>query len=395
MRILTRYILAELGKWFLLSLTAVTGMFSIILVVDKALDKGLPPGQLLRLTPYILPEALVFAVPVTLLLATTTVYSRIAGSNEVVAIKALGLSPMVILWPTLAMSFLLSLGTVVLYDVAVSWGRDGVRRVIVDSVEEIAYGMLRTQRQFSGPGFDINVREVQGDRLIGPTLTLKPRGNTPPSTITAEEAILRTDREKNVLEITLFDGTLMVEGGVTGRSHRPEVYEIPLGDPSEEDITSKSPSSLPMRVIPEEILRQRTEIDRYQEELAGQAAYQMLCGDFEGLLSTEWRTRDKLLKNKRSRLYRLRTEPFRRWSGGFSCLCFVLVGAPMAMRLRNAQPLTSFFLCFAPILFVYYPALVYTVDAAKGGRFPPFTVWAGNAILLIWGVYLLRKVRRY
>ena len=395
MRILTRYILAELGKWFLLSLTAVTGMFSIILVVDKALEKGLPPGQLLRLTPYILPEALVFAVPVTLLLATTTVYSRIAGSNEVVAIKSLGLSPMVILWPTLVLSFLLSLGTVVLYDVAVSWGRDGVRRVIVEAVEEIAYGMLRTQRQFSGPTFDINVREVRDDRLIGPTLTLKPRGNTPPSTITAEEAILRTDRENNVLKIVLCDGTVMVEGGVTGRFHGREVYEIPLGDPSEADIASKSPSSLPMRVIPEEILRQRTEIDRYQEELAGQAAYQMLCGDFEGLLSTEWQTREQLSDNKRSRLYRLQTEPFRRWSAGFSCLCFVMVGAPMAMRLRNAQPLTSFFLCFVPILFVYYPALVYTVDAAKGGRFPPSTVWAGNAILLIWGVYLLRKVRRY
>jgi len=395
MRILTRYILAELGKWFLLSLTALTGMFSIILVVDKALDKGLPPGQLLRLMPYILPEALVFAVPVTLLLATTTVYSRVAGSNEVVAIKALGVSPMVILWPTLALSFLLSLATVVLYDVAVSWGRDGVRRVIVDSVEEIAYGMLRTQRQFSRPGFDINVREVRGDRLIGPTLTLKPRGSTPPTTITAEEAILRTDRENDVLRIILFDGTVMVEGGMTGWFHGREVHEIPLGDPSDADVASKSPSSLPMRVIPEEILRQKTEIDRYQEELAGQAAYQMLCGDFEGLVSTEWQTREKLLHNRRSRLYRLRTEPFRRWSAGFSCLCFVLVGAPMAMRLRNAQPLTSFFLCFIPILLVYYPALMYAVDAAKGGRFPPQAVWAGNAILLLWGVFLIRRVRRY
>lgn len=395
MRILTRYILAELSTWFLLSLTALTGMFSIILVVDKALDKGLPPGQLLQLMPYILPEALVFAVPVTLLLATTTVYSRIAGSNEVVAIKSLGLSPMVILWPTLALSFLLSLGTVVLYDVAVSWGRDGVRRVIVDSVEEIAYGMLRTQRQFSRPSFDINVREVRDDRLIGPTLTLKPLGSTPPTTITAEEAILRTDRENNVLRIVFFDGTVMVEGGVTGRFHGREVYEMPLGDPGETDIAAKSPSSLPMRVISEEILRQKTEIDRHQEELAGQAAYQMLCGDFEGLLSTEWRTRERQSDNKRSRLYRLQTEPFRRWSAGFSCLCFVLVGAPMAMRLRNAQPLTSFFLCFVPILLVYYPALIYAVDAAKGGRFPPMAVWAGNAILLVWGVFLLRKVRRY
>jgi lipopolysaccharide export system permease protein len=119
------------------------------------------------------------------------------------------------------------------------------------------------------------------------------------------------------------------------------------------------------------------------------------AGDFEALLGPEWQTRQKVLKNKTSRLHRLRTEPFRRWSAGFSCLCFVLVGAPMAIRLRNRDFLTSFFLCFSPILVVYYPALVYTVDAAKGGTFPPLMVWAGNAILFVWGMYLLRKVRRY
>ena len=35
---------------------------------------------------------------------------------------------------------------------------------------------------------------------------------------------------------------------------------------------------------------------------------------------------------------------------------------------------------FLPILIVYYPAMAYTVDAAKAGRFPPLTVWTGNLI---------------
>ena len=400
MRIFTRYVLAELSKVFLLSLAALTGMFSIILVVEKALDQGLPPGQLVRLVPYILPEALVFAVPVTLLLATTNVYSRISGSNEVVAIKSLGLSPMVIIWPTLVLAFLLSLGTVVLYDVAVSWGRAGVQRVVVEALEEIAYGMLRNQTQFSHPRFDINVIEVRDDpiagpTLIGPTLTLKSRGGSPPSTITAEKAVLRTAPEENVLRIELENGTVLLEGGIEGSFPGREVYEIALGDPNDDDVASKSPSSLPMRVMPDETVRQKAEIERCQQQLAGRAAYQMLSGDFDGLLGAEWETHAKDLKNKRSRLHRLRTEPYRRWSAGFSCLCFVLVGAPIAIRLRNRDFLTSFFLCFLPILVVYYPALVYTVDAAKGGGFHPSAVWTGNLILVVWAVYLFRKVRRY
>ena len=64
-------------------------------------------------------------------------------------------------------------------------------------------------------------------------------------------------------------------------------------------------------------------------------------------------------------------------------------------RLRNRDMLTSFFLCFLPILIVYYPLLVFGVDGAKDGRLPPWSVWTGNVLLLLWGFYLLRRVIRY
>jgi len=395
MRMLTRYVLAELNNVFLLSLLTLTVPMILILVVREALSHSLPPAQIVRLIPYILPQALQIAVPVTLLLATTSVYARMSGSNEVVAIKALGIHPTVILWPTILLAFLLSLGTVVLNDVAVSWGRNGVQRVVIEAVEEIAYGMLKTQRQYSGPNFDINVRDIEGRTLIGPTLTLKPRGNTPEITITAEKAELRSDREKNLLKIVLSNGTVLLKGEQMG--HFPDVqeYEIPLRDADQADSQSTSPSWLPLSVIRGEIRNQRTVIERYEQELAVRAAQQMLSGDFDGLISPEWDTRQRTLANEWNRLHRLQTEPSRRWSAGFSCLCFVFVGAPMAIWLRNRDFLTSFFLCFAPILIVYYPALAYSVDAAKCGRFPPFSVWTGNVILVLWGAYVLRKVVRY
>ena len=61
MRILTRYILLELGKVFLVSLTLLTGLMTLTLLVHEAVKQGLPPGQILRLLPYILPGALLFA----------------------------------------------------------------------------------------------------------------------------------------------------------------------------------------------------------------------------------------------------------------------------------------------------------------------------------------------
>jgi len=66
----------------------------------------------------------------------------------------------------------------------------------------------------------------------------------------------------------------------------------------------------------------------------------------------------------------------------------------MAIRLRNADMTTSFIACFLPILVVYYPFLLYGIDRAKVGAVPPYTVWLGNAILLLGGVYLMRRMMR-
>ena len=315
---LARYALWELAKVFLVSLAALTGMILLVGVVREAVNQSLPLGQVAWLLPYILPDALRIAVPVTLLLAATCVYGRMAGSNEVVAIKALGISPMVLVWPTLAAAFLLSLVTVWLNDLAVSWGRNGAQRVIIEAVEEIAYSMLRTQRSYSSPQFAINVKEVRGRKLIHPVLSLKAGNDTPGVTITAEEAELRSDREENVLKIILRNGTADVEGEVIYSFADVEEREIALQDASRAKKLSQLPSWLPLRVIPERIKAQIQIIERYEQELAAEAAYDMLTGDFHALTGRKWKTRHNERQDLYNYLHRLYTEPHRRWSAGFT-----------------------------------------------------------------------------
>ena len=59
----------------------------------------------------------------------------------------------------------------------------------------------------------------------------------------------------------------------------------------------------------------------------------------------------------------------------------MLIGAPMAIWRRNADFLTNFFLCFMPILLIYYPLLALGVDRPKPASCPPCSVWFGNFIL--------------
>ncbi|MGO8747535.1 MAG: LptF/LptG family permease [Thermoguttaceae bacterium] len=391
---MTRYVLTELTQVFVLCLAALTGLFILVGVVREAINQGLPPAQVVQILPYILPDMLRYTIPVTLLLATTLVYSRMSGANEVVAIKALGISPIAMLWPTLVVAFLVSLVTVWLNDVAVSWGRSGVERVALAAAEEIAYGLLRTEHSYSTPQFSINVKHVEGRQLIHPIVTIAGQGSAPSIAITADEAELHANFKEGVLKITLRNATVDVEGWGVVRDPNYE-HAIPLRDASRAGENTSSPSSVPLHRIREEITRQEEAIRQQELELGVRAGSQMLWGDFADLNGGFWIESANQLAMMRTNLCRLRTEPHRRWSAGFSCLCFVWIGAPIAIWRRRGEPLTAFFLCFAPILVVYYPLLAYGISGAKNGTIPPYSVWAGNLVLVLGGAWLLRKVMRY
>lgn len=390
---MTRYVLSELLKLFLAALVAFTGAMLLVGVYMEGSRQGLPLVPMLRLTPYVLLMSFRVSVPVALLLATTSLYSRMSGSNEVLAIKALGISPMAVLAPTLVLAVLVSLVSVWLNDGAVSQGSAGIERVTVEAVEEVAYGMLRSNRSYKAGGFSINVTRVEDRRLILPTVVFEARGSIPALTVYADEAELQADHEEHVLLI-FFRNVTIEEGGRSVSV--PEFrHEIPLHDASRADDSSRRPSCLPMSRIEAELAKQEKAIQRRKEELAATAAGQMLSGDFEGLASPTWTRRMVELEGMQGHLCRLRAEPYRRWSGAFSCLCFVWVGASMAIWLRNRDFLQSFFICFAPILIAYYPLFMVTTNGAKNGTFPPLAVWTGNAILALWGAWALRKVLRY
>jgi len=393
MGIVTRYVLSELLKAFILSLGVLTLLFIVFGLVKEAREQGLEPQQVIQLIPFILPDALRFTVPATILLSACMVYGRMSSSNEITALKSLGISPMTVLWPVFVFSFVLSVATVWLNDLAVTWGREGVRRVVLESVEEIVYGMLRTQRTYSSKDVSIAVKRVEGRKLVNPTISMVSKKTS--MTLTAEYAELRSDPKEGVLTIICTNGQLDVEG--KGRiifEGRTLERSIPL-DQKKTAEEIGHPSYMAMNAIPDTITALEKEIAVQYDELAAKAALSMMTGNFAELASPEWNTEDTEKIQKQQKVFRLQTEPHRRMSNGFSCFCFALVGAPLAIRLRNADLMTSFFLCFLPILLVYYPLLAFGVDFAKNGSLPPYSVWVGNIILIMAGLWMLRKVVRY
>ena len=393
MAILPRYALVEVIKVFAVSVIALTLMVVLGFVGREATEQGLPVLPTLRLIPYFLPETLRVTVPMTLLLACTTVFSRISGANEIVAIKALGISPMVMLWPVLIFAFVMSLVTVWLNDLADSWGRTNIQREIVEDVEEIIYSMLQSQRRYNSNSFSINVKNVDDRKLEQVTLVIMGRGNSPKMTITADEAVLRCDRGEGVLKVFLRNSVVDM-GGISMVWPDVQEREIPLSDASR--ARSGGPgTNLSLRSLSDAIAAARTEVVQLEQTMAALAACEMTCGDFDEFTSDQWRAYEYDKGERSSHYYRLLSVPQRRWAGGFACLCFALVAAPMAICLRNRDFLTSFFLCFLPILIIYYPLMIYGADGAKNGNLPTLFVWAGNIMLALGGFWLLRRVVRY
>lgn len=394
MRRFNMYVVWEITKLFLIALVAFTTLIMLAGVVQQLISQGLGVWAILELLPYVLPISLQFALPATLLFAVCSVYGRISADNEVLAVMASGVPPIRIITPTLIASLLLSLLAVWLNDIAFSWGRPGINRVVMHSIEQVVYGVLSTQGSYSSSqGFSIHVHDIgpDGRELISPTITTSPSDGGQSLTISARTARLAMDPVKEVLRIELVDSE--VEGAkFSGAMPGPSIYEVSLSSATKKGTSAGHPSEYAMRQIAEQMRKQRVEISRTQEVLTARAAMGLAVGKYEWL--QDGRTAEQLgaVQGGRGWLNRLNMEPWRRWASGFSCFFFVWVGVPLAIWMRSADHWTSFGACFMPILLLYYPVFAVGLDHAKDGSLPPISVWLGNFVLFLVGAWWLRRV---
>lgn len=390
-KLITRYVIWELAKIFLISSFAFVGLMLIVGIADQARERGLGPEILIRLIPFLLPEALMFAMPATCLFSVCVVFGRMAADNEMIAINSMGLHQSVIIFPVLAMAFLLSLFAVWVNDVSFAWSFWGIEKVVLESSDKILYSVLKDQGSFKTSQFHIEVQAVEGRKLIQPIITVY----TPDRSFraVAEEATLTTDLNSHELQMTLQRGAIVDESNSknTFRFDRDFKKSISLKSPEEFEKKSGNPSHLYLSQISHAIEIQSEKLARLKEADAIRATSQMLTGDMIGLTNLDWADHIKDQDDAAHRLTRLHVVPHRRWANGFSCLAFAMIGIPVALRLKTANYATTFGVCFLPILLVYYPLFMFGLTGAKEGAMPPFAAWIGNITCMLIGAFLLYR----
>jgi lipopolysaccharide export system permease protein len=392
MNLMTRYVLWELVKVFVVTVIGMTAVMMLIGVVQEAIQQNLTPLTILQLIPFLVPQALFFAIPATMLFGTCNVFARMSAANEVIALKAAGCSPMVVVWPAVIFAFLLSLLTVILNDVAVSWGREGVYRVIMHSVEKTIYAVLNADQKFTNGRLTFAVQDIEGRDLYGLTVEKFAEKSSQGFRLSAQQARLACNPASNKLEIWIKNGTFQA-GDDTVAVIDDGVLPIDLSDATRKSKSGEaSPSAIPLRAIPVATYASQMTLTHKRRDMAMSAAFQMLGGNFVGLTHPAWTPQFENLRELEIRGHRLAVEPWRRWANGFSCLCFVVVGAPLALRMHSSDFWVVFFVCFLPILVAYYPLLMFGISQTKTGYLPPLFVWTANVVMLFVGWRLLRKL---
>ena len=392
---LPRYVVAEFLKSFALALGAITLFMLLVVVVREATREGLGLGDIARILPFVLPVAMQFTLPASTLLAICAVYGRMAADNEFVAVKSLGISPVSMIKPTLIVVFFVSIGAVWLNDLAVSWGIPGLKRVVVESIEKIAYRTLKARGQYSNDDFSISVDAVDGERLIYPMLVIHGEGSQQQTIVRAREAILKRNPVTNGLMLDLVDVSARRKGDFELHFSKQHQWELPVLTDKYNDQERIRPSNVGLSDIPGQSQLLKSQIRRRQKAVAALGAFHLIRGDFEELDHKTWRSRIVELSRNQHRLRRLELEPWRRWANGFCCFFFAMIGIPWSIRTRSANLFTTFAWCFIPILLVYYPLFQFGLEWAKSGHFPPYGVWIGNLTCLLVGFVLLQRVVRY
>ena len=392
MKLFLRYIILDILIIFFAALLLLTLLLVMIIVVNKAIENGLPFQHALILIPFTLPEQLRLSIPMTLLLATTISFSRMAGNNEIIAAKSLGIAPWQLMWPVWVLALMFSLLCVWLNDFAVTWGRSHLTSVIYRALEDIIYAKLGKDGKFEGmfgdDTYTITVDGVEGKKLISPEIV----SHKNQWTVRMDEAEIHVDFDK--AELTVGFTNLIMSTGNDFISYHDRSFSIPIPNPENINLDFTSPSDIPMSNIEEQVRKCDRRIETAHRKMASLTAFSLVTGDATVAASQAWQNCEMEIAGATQRLQRLHTEPSRRWANGFSCFFFVWLGVPLAIRLQRADVFSSFFACFLPILALYYPCLMYGVNGAKAGTLPPSFVWIGNICLGLIGYWIVKNIHK-
>ncbi|MFA5038397.1 MAG: LptF/LptG family permease [Candidatus Omnitrophota bacterium] len=360
MRILRNYILKEFLGAFLLAvfiLTFVMLLGNMIKLAELIITKGISLWSAGKLFLYLIPFLFSFILPVSTLTAVLLSIGRLSGDNEIVAIRSSGISLFKILSPVVIVGIVMSLFAVILNNEIIPVSHFKSRETLVEIGSKNPMAALEAGTFITAfDRFIIFIYRIDGNKFSNIRI-YEPQGeNKPPRTIIAKkgEFILLPDKE--ILKLKLIDGT----SDEINPSEPENFYKLNFKTYFMNiDFKKQSGKEVNKKAKDMTLKELREKISEFQSQGIGTAP--------------------------------LLTEIYKRSTLAFSCLVFIIIGAPFAMITRRREKSLNFGFAFL-IMALYYLLLIgFETLSSEGKMDPALAMNMPNIIFGVLGLGLMYK----
>ena len=358
-RILFLYILKEQLKVFVVAALGMTLVMTFGALLIYLQQYPLPLASLLRILPYHTPALFPWIFPLSLLMATTLTYGRLASDNEILAIQMAGMHLIRPVMPALLLGLVI---TGLLYgvnDQLLPWCLGREYQVYVAESDRILMRVFQTQSKLKGGNFTLTWEGSDGRTVHH--ITVRQRDGTDlVAEYTAREATFSTDGVEITLDLKDITGTHFRDGlEIKWDTH---AQKVPL-----HGVFTREPGY--------KALTTRQLLDVLEEEYGPNAPPPINVWDAQA--------RARRVTNIWIRIHQ-------RFSLAVSALAFTLVGVSLGILARQAHMLSGFFLGCLPVMLLYYPVFLLGQSmATEASLSPAAACWTPSGILGGIGVGLL------
>jgi len=375
-KLIDRYV----GWQVLLTSTIAVGVLSVVLVLGNIFKQLLellvkndtPVGLILSFLAYILPFSLTFTIPWGFLTAVLLVFGKMSAENELVALRANGVSIPRICLPVLALS-LVCIGVCFWINVDVAPRAQAAMKValynIATSNPLAMFGSDRIIEDF--PGRKIYVERNHGAQLYNLLVYEMNTDFVPMKVIFAHRGLLETDKKDKKLLMHLFDAR----------------YE--QRDDQEPDNLMK---------VRQGITAEENTLEISLEELSqnkrGKGIGSMTANELLERLNNEEKLGKMSEKDRREQISAGKTELSKRVSFSLASFAFALIGVPLAITAHRKETSVGFLMSLG-VAITYFFFIIIANSLRENDRVhPELLMWIPNLLCIGLGGWLFLRMSR-
>ncbi|MEM6612332.1 MAG: LptF/LptG family permease [Cyanobacteria bacterium P01_C01_bin.72] len=368
--VMNLYIIKELILPFLFGMGIFTSLGlsigAVFELIRKVTDSGLSWGVALKIMLLRMPEFIVFAFPMSILLATLMTYSRLARDSELIALRSIGVNVYRLIMPAIAFSLCIVAITfwfnnfvapAASFQAALTL-REALGKARPDfETQNILFPEYAQIQEEDGDVSEVLTRLFYAEKFDGQqmtNITVLDRSRRPVSQI-----VVARSAEWNVLENIwdFYDGTIYLVGADGGYNNIVRFQHQQLALPKAAlEITKTS--------------RKTSEMNFFQAR--------------EHLELIRPRADEQRIRKWQVRIQEKIAVPF-------ACLVFAMIGAVLGVQPQDSGKATSFGICIGLIFGYYLLSFISQSLGISGAIAPWLAAWLPNFLGLGTASGLLAK----